>query len=432
MDPLAILFGSFALMLVAGVPIAYALGLASLLTMWSAGIPLALFVQQMYQGINSFVLLAVPFFLLAGILMNFGEITDRLVRMSQALFGWMRGSLAVVNVVANMLMAGLSGSSVADVAGLGSILIPGMVKAGYPREFSVAVTISASTIGIIIPPSIFMVVYGAVGNVSIGAMFLGGAIPGLIIGLSQIAYCYVMAVRHGFPKGERLPLREVGRAVLIGLPPFGVTLIILGGIIGGVFTATEAACVAVVYSLLLAGLAYRSLSLSRLYAAIKEAARFTGPTLFCVMNGMMFGWLMAYLEIPPRIQAFARYLELGPTTTLLFIMLLFVILGTFESGVASIIIFLPVVQALADGVGLNPVHVGVIVCVTLALGLITPPYGLCLFIGAQIGGISVERAFRHTLGFVFLFLAMDILLVLVPDTVLWLPRWLVPQMLGGR
>ncbi|MBI2001974.1 MAG: TRAP transporter large permease subunit, partial [candidate division NC10 bacterium] len=195
MDPLAILFGSFALMLVAGVPIAYALGLASLLTMWSAGIPLALFVQQMYQGINSFVLLAVPFFLLAGILMNLGEITDRLVRMSQALFGWMRGSLAVVNVVANMLMAGLSGSSVADVAGLGSILIPGMVKAGYPREFSVAVTISASTIGIIIPPSIFMVVYGAVGNVSIGAMFLGGAIPGLIIGLSQIAYCYVMAVR---------------------------------------------------------------------------------------------------------------------------------------------------------------------------------------------------------------------------------------------
>ncbi|MEK7204581.1 MAG: TRAP transporter large permease [candidate division NC10 bacterium] len=432
MDPLAILFGSFALMLVAGVPIAYALGLASLLTMWQAGIPLALFVQQMYQGINSFVLLAVPFFLLAGILMNIGEITDRLVKMAMALFGWVRGSLAVVNVVVSMLFAGLSGSSVADVAGEGSIIIPAMIKAGYPREFSVAVTIASSTIGVIIPPSIFMVVYGAVGNVSIGALFLGGAIPGILIGLTQIVYCYVMAVRHGYPKGERLPLREIGRAVLIGLPPFGVTLIILGGITGGVFTATEAACVAVVYTLLLTGLVYRSLDLSRLFTAIKVAAHFAGPTLFCVMNGMMFGWVMAYLEVPQRIQAFARYLELGPTMTLLFIMVLFVILGTFESGVASIIIFLPVVQALSQGVGLNPVHVGVIVCVTLALGLITPPYGLCLFIGAQIGGISVERAFRHTLGFVFLFLAVDILLVLVPDTVLWLPRWLAPQMLGGR
>jgi TRAP-type C4-dicarboxylate transport system permease large subunit len=406
MDPLAVLFGSFALMLVAGVPIAYALGLASLLTMWQAGIPLALFVQQMYQGINSFVLLAVPFFLLAGILMNIGEITDRLIKMAMALFGWVRGSLAVVNVVVSMLFAGLSGSSVADAAGEGSIIIPAMIKAGYPREFSV--------------------------DVSIGALFLGGAIPGILIGLTQIVYCYVMAVRHGYPKGERLPLREIGRAVLIGLPPFGVTLIILGGITGGVFTATEAACVAVVYTLLLTGLVYRSLDLSRLFTAIKVAAHFAGPTLFCVMNGMIFGWLMAYLEVPQRIQAFARYLELGPTTTLLFIMLLFVILGTFESGVASIIIFLPVVQALSEGVGLNPVHVGVIVCVTLALGLITPPYGLCLFIGAQIGGISVERAFRHTLGFVFLFLAVDILLVLVPDTVLWLPRWLAPQMLGGR
>jgi tripartite ATP-independent transporter DctM subunit len=432
MDPLAILFGSFALMLVAGVPIAYALGLASLLTMWQAGIPLALFVQQMYQGINSFVLLAVPFFLLAGILMNIGEITDRLIKMAMALFGWVRGSLAVVNVVVSMLFAGLSGSSVADAAGEGSIIIPAMIKAGYPREFSVAVTIASSTIGVIIPPSIFMVVYGAVGNVSIGALFLGGAIPGILIGLTQIVYCYVMAVRHGYPKGERLPLREIGRAVLIGLPPFGVTLIILGGITGGVFTATEAACVAVVYTLLLTGLVYRSLDLSRLFTAIKVAAHFAGPTLFCVMNGMMFGWVMAYLEVPQRIQAFARYLELGPTMTLLFIMVLFVILGTFESGVASIIIFVPVVQALSQGVGLNPVHVGVIVCVTLALGLITPPYGLCLFIGAQIGGISVERAFRHTLGFVFLFLAMDILLVLVPDTVLWLPRWLAPQMLGGR
>ena len=432
MDPLAVLFGSFVIMLAAGVPIAYALGVASLLTMWQAGVPLQVFVQQMYQGINSFVLLAVPFFLLAGILMNIGEITDRLVRMTNALFGRIPGSLAVVNVVANMLMGGLSGSSVADVAGLGSILIPGMTKAGYPREFTVALTVSASTIGIIIPPSIFMVVYGAVGNVSIGAMFLGGIVPGVLIGLTQIGYCIFQAIRHGYPRGEKLPLRKIAWAVLVGLPPFGVTVIILGGIIGGVFTATEAACVAVVYSLLLAGFGYRSLSIARIFSAIKDTASFLGPTLFCVMNGMMFGWMMAYLEVPPRIQAFAHYLHLGPTTTLLFIMLLFVFLGTFESGVASIIIFLPMVQALSEGVGLNPVHVGVIVCVTLALGLITPPYGMCLFIGAQIGGISVERAFKSALAFVVLFLLVDLLLVLVPETVLAIPRWFVPHMLGGR
>ncbi len=431
MDPFTILFGSFVVMLAVGVPIAYALGFASLLAMWKAGIPLGLFVQQMFQGINSYVLLAVPLYLMAGVLMNIGEITDRLIRMANALFGWIRGSLAIVNVVVSILFGGLSGSSVADVAGEGSIIIPAMIKAGYPREFSVAVTIASSTLGIISPPSIFMVVYGGVGDVSIGAMFLGGAVPGILIGLTQIVYCYILAVRHGYPKGVRLPLRDILVAVLVGLPPFVVTVIIIGGITGGVFTATEAAAVAVVYTLILTGFGYRSLDLSRILRATWEAALFTGPTMFCVMNGMMFGWMMAYLEVPQRI-VFAKQFALGPTTTLLFIMILFVFLGTFESGVASIIIFLPVVQALSSAVGLHPVHVGVVVCVTLALGLITPPYGLCLFIGAQIGGIPVERAFRHTLGFVVLFLVVDTVLVLVPDTVLWLPRTLAPHMMTGK
>jgi len=432
MHPLLVLFGSFALMLAGGMPIAYALGLSSLLTMWQAGIPFALFVQQMYQGVSGYVMLAVPLFLMAGILMNIGEVTERLINMANAVLGRIRGSLAQVNVLVSMLFAGLSGSSVADTAGIGSILIPAMIKTGYPREFSVAVTIASSTVGIIIPPSIFMVVYGGVGEVSIGAMFLGGAVPGVIIGLSQMAYCYVMAVRNGYPRGERLPLKAILLAVLAGLPPFGVTVIILGGITGGIFTATEAAAVAVVYTLILTGVAYRSLTRERLFTVLREAALFTGPTMFCVMNGIMFGWMMAYLEVPTMIQAFAKQYDLGPTSTLLFIMLLFVVVGAFESGVASIIIFLPVVQALSAGVGLHPVHVGVVVCVTLALGLITPPYGLCLFIGAQIGGLTVERAFWHTLGFVILFILVDVLLVLVPDTVLWLPRTVAPHMMVGR
>ena len=429
MDPVLLVFGSLVFFLLLGVPIAYALGASSLVVILQAGLPLSIFAQRTYQSLDNFVLLAVPFFLLVGLLMNTAGISTRMLDFASAMFGRTRGALAKVNIVVSMLFAGLSGSSVADVAGMGSVLIPAMIKNGYPRSFAVAVTAASSTIGIIIPPSIFMVVYGAVGDVSIGALFLAGAAPGALIGVTQLAFCHVLAVRQGHPVGEPFSFRRLARAAGRGLLPFGVTVVIIGGIIGGIFTATEAAAVAVVYTLLL-GVFYRTLSPRGLYSAFQGAAMYLGPTLLCVAMGSIFAWVLAFLQVPTEVAGMVDNINPAPTTVLLFIMALFVVVGTFESGVASIIIFLPIVQPIAETAGLDPVHVGVIVCMTLALGLVTPPYGLCLFIAARIGGISVERSFIAVLPWIALFLAVDVICVAFPDLVLFLPRLLVPQFMG--
>ncbi|MBO4168661.1 TRAP transporter large permease [Cereibacter azotoformans] len=429
MDPITLVFGSLVVFLLFGVPVAYALGMSSLLVIVWADLPLSIFAQRAYQSLDSFVMLAVPFFLLVGLLMNSAGISARMLELAGAMFGRTRGALAKVNVAVSMLFAGLSGSSVADVAGMGSVLIPAMIREGYPRAFAVAVTAASSTIGIIIPPSIFMVVYGAVGDVSIGALFLAGALPGLLIGVTQITFCHLLAIRQNHPVGQPFSLARLGRAAQRGVLPFGVTVVIIGGIIGGIFTATEAAAVAVIYTLLL-GIFYRTLKLRGLIDSFHGAAVHLGPTLLCVATGSVFAWVLAFLQVPNEVSRMVAYLDPSPSMVLMFIMVLFVIVGTFESGVASIIIFLPIVQPIAAAAGLDPVHVGVIVCMTLALGLITPPYGLCLFVAARIGGISVERSFVAVLPWIGLFLVVDVICVLLPDLVLFLPRLLVPQFMG--
>lgn len=426
MDPVILIFVTLVILLLMGVPVSYALGASSVLVIYSESIPMSSFVQKAYSSFDSFILLAVPFFLLVGILMNTGKISTRMLEFAGSMFGQTRGALAKINIVVSMLFAGLSGSSVADVAGIGSVLIPEMIRQGYPRPFAVAITAASSTIGIIIPPSIFMVVYGAVGNVSIGALFLAGAIPGLLIGVSQMFYCGYLARRDDHPIGKPFSGREFFRLGRRGLLPLGVPVVVIGGIIGGIFTPTEAAGVAVIYVLMLSIL-YRSLGFRSLIAALEESSGYLGPTLFCVAMGSLFAWVLAYLEVPQTIETIVLGLELSPTIVLLSIMVLFVIVGTFESGIASIIIFLPIIQPMANGAGLDPVHVGVIVCMTLALGLITPPYGLCLFVAARIGRISVEKAFVTVLPWVVLFLIIDVLCVIFPDLVLFLPTLLVPQ-----
>ncbi|MEX2631249.1 MAG: TRAP transporter large permease [Tistlia sp.] len=430
MDPTVLIFVSMAALLLLGVPVALALGGSALIVIVGAGLPLSIFVQRAYQSLDSFVLLAVPFFLLVGLLMNAAGISGRMLEFASAMFGKSRGALAKVNIVVSMLFAGLSGSSVADVAGMGSVLIPAMIRDGYPRNFAVAVTAASSTIGIIIPPSIFMVVYGAVGDVSIGALFLAGAVPGALIGVSQLVFCHYLSRRGGHPVGEPFKLRRLARAAQRGILPFGVTVVIIGGIVGGIFTATEAAAVAVVYTLLLAAF-YGTLRVGPILAAFDGAARHLGPTLLCVAMGSVFAWVLAFLQVPADVQQLVTDMDPSPTWVLLFIMVLFVVVGTFESGVASIIIFLPIVQPMAEAAGLDQVHVGVIVCMTLALGLVTPPYGLCLFIAAKIGGISVEKAFVSVLPWISLFLFVDVLCVVFPDLVLFLPRLLVPQFMAG-
>lgn len=429
MDPILMLFLLFFGLMVLGVPIAYSLGASSLVIILLEGLPVAIIAQKAYQSLDSFILLAVPFFLIVGTLMNSSTITERLLDLASAMFGKTRGALAKVNVVASMMFGGLSGSSVADVAGIGSVLIPAMVRQGYSTSFAVAVTAASSTIGIIIPPSIFMAVYGAVGDVSIGAMFLAGVVPGVLIGLSQLAYCWYLARKENHPAGEPFNIKRLARATRRGIMPFGVTVVILGGIVAGIFTATEAAAVAVLYVLALA-VFYRTLSFGSFNASLKEAVGTLGPTLFCVAMGGLFGWVLAFYQFPEMVGALVKGLDLSPTWVLLFIMALFFVVGTFESGVASIIIFLPIIQPMAAAAGLDPVHVGVIVCVTLALGLITPPYGLCLFIAAKIGAISVDKAFMALLPWIALFLVVDVALVVFPDLVLFLPKLFLPEFMG--
>jgi tripartite ATP-independent transporter DctM subunit len=429
MDPVLMLFLLFFGLMILGVPIAYSLGTSSLVIILLEGLPLAIVAQKAYQSLDSFILLAVPFFLIVGTLMNSSKITERLLDLASAMFGKTRGALAKVNVVASMMFGGLSGSSVADVAGIGSVLIPAMIRNGYSSSYAVAVTAASSTIGIIIPPSIFMAVYGAVGDVSIAAMFLGGLVPGVLIGLSQLVYCGYLARKENHPAGEPFSAKRLARATRRGILPFGVTVVIIGGIITGIFTATEAAAFAVLYVLALA-IFYRTLSFGSLNASLKEAVDTLGPTLFCVAMGGLFAWVLAFYQFPEMVGGLVKGLDLSPTWVLMFIMALFFVVGTFESGVASIIIFLPIIQPMAAAAGLDPVHVGVIVCVTLALGLITPPYGLCLFIAAKIGSISVDKAFVAVLPWIGLFLVVDIVLVIFPDLVLFLPKLFLPEFMG--
>ena len=429
MNPLVVLMGSFALFIFLRVPVAFALGVSSLLTIATLGLPFVSVINQMYSSIDSFPLLAVPFFLLLGRLMNHGGITDRLVKLSEALVGHIRGGLGHVNVLVSMLFAGLSGSAAADTAGIGAMLIPAMRKAGFDRGYSVAVTAASSTLGVIIPPSIMMVIYGAVGQVSIGALFLSGVVPGLLIGLSQMGYTLFVAHRCGYPRKQRRPLRAMGREFVRAIPPLILPLIILGGIIGGIFTATEAAAIAVVYGLLLMMVVYRSIEFRDIPKLFADAVvEYSLPMLAVASAGIM-GWLIAYLDAPTAIAEIITSLTGSPVGIFIMIVLFLLIIGTFLSPITAIIIFLPIIQELGNTFAIDPIHLGIIVVLTLSLGMVTPPYGICLLIAAQIGGISAPRAFVAVLPLIALGLLIIVTGILIPDLFLFLPRMVMPAVM---
>ena len=429
MNPLVVLMGSFALFIFLRVPVAFALGVSSLLTIATLGLPFVSVINQMYSSIDSFPLLAVPFFLLLGRLMNHGGITDRLVKLSEALVGHIKGGLGHVNVLVSMLFAGLSGSAAADTAGIGAMLIPAMRKAGFDRGYSVAVTAASSTLGVIIPPSIMMVIYGAVGQVSIGALFLSGVVPGLLIGLSQMGYTLFVAHRFGYPRKQRRPLRAMGREFVRAIPPLILPLIILGGIIGGIFTATEAAAIAVVYGLLLMMVVYRSIEFRDIPKLFADAVvEYSLPMLAVASAGIM-GWLIAYLDAPTAIAEIITSLTGSPVGIFIMIVLFLLIIGTFLSPITAIIIFLPIIQELGNTFAIDPIHLGIIVVLTLSLGMVTPPYGICLLIAAQIGGISAPRAFVAVLPLIALGLLIIVTGILIPDLFLFLPRMVMPAVM---
>lgn len=417
---------SFLVLILIRVPVAFALLLSSLISIVAAGIPMTVVMQKLFEGLNSFPILAIPFFYLLGNVCNNGGITQRLLNVCYALVGHLKGGLAQVNVLVSMLFAGLSGSSTADTAGIGSILIPAMIKQGYSREFTVAITAISSTMGVIIPPSVLMVVYGSMGNVSIGALFLGGAVPGIIIGLGQMVMCSVFARKYNYPVYQKASVREASTTIIRAVPVLLIPLIIMGGVLGGVFTATESAVIASVYALVLGVFIYKDIKPNQILGLFRTTGKFIAAPLFCTSTATLFGFLITYFGVTKYVQAFASSIS-NPHVILIFVVGVFFILGMFMDSVPAIIILLPVIQELASAAGIHPVHMGVIVILTLAFGLVTPPFGICLLLASSIAEIKPLKAVKLTLILALPSIAVIFLCIFVPDIILALPRLLMPK-----
>ena len=426
-----LLFGVFIVLVVLRVPVAFALGLACVPVFFiSDRLTPSLLFDQMFKSYNSFVLLAVPFFLLAANLMNSAGITQRLIDLSRTTVGHLPGGLGHVNVVVSMLFAGISGSSTADAAGIGSLLIPQMKKEGYDTRFAVAVTACSSVMGVVIPPSILMVVWGGLMSVSIGGLFLAGVLPGLLIAASMMGVVYVYAVRRGYPVYPRATASQFGRALAGALLPLATPAIIIGGIVGGLFTPTEASVVAVIYSLILGVFVYRTITPRGLPKVLYESARFAAISLFCIGTASAFGWILAYFKIPQALVDEMASWGAGLTETGILIALAFLIVGMFIDAIPAIIILGTVLFPVAQEVGMHPIHFAIIGVVSLAFGLVTPPYGLCLLIASAIGEIKMVEALKDVAVILGAMLAVLLFIILFPDAILALPRWIMPKFIG--
>jgi tripartite ATP-independent transporter DctM subunit len=424
----AILFGTFAVLVVLRVPVAFALALAVVPVFFIEDrLTPVLLLREMFKSYNAFVLLAVPFFLLAANLMNGAGITDRLVRLASAMVGHLPGGLGHVNVMVSMLFAGISGSSTADAAGIGSLLIPQMKKEGYDASFSVAITACSSVMGVIIPPSILMVVWGGLMSVSIGGLFLAGVVPGVLIALAQMVTVYVLAKRRGYPVYVRSTFLELVAALGAASLALMTPLIIVGGIVGGFFTPTEASVVAVVYSLLLGLLVYRSVTPRELPRIFYDSARFAAISLFCIGTASAFGWCLAYFKIPAALVAQIEAMGLGVIGTGIMVALAFLLIGMFIDAIPAIIILGTVLYPVTQHVGMHPIHFAIIGVVSLAFGLVTPPYGLCLLIAASIGQIRLVDALRDVAIVLAPMVLVLLFIILAPEAILALPRWIMPN-----
>jgi tripartite ATP-independent transporter DctM subunit len=425
-----IMFGVFFALLVLRVPVAFALGLACLpIFLIEDRLTPQNLVQETFNAYNSFILLAVPFFLLTANLMNVGGITTRLVRLSRDLVGHFPGGLAQVNVVLSVFFAGISGSSTADAASQSKIFIEAQRKEGYDDSFSVAVTAVSAVIAVIIPPSILMIVWGGLLTVSIGALFLAGIIPGVLIALAQMATVHAYAVRRNYPTYPRATLMETLKAIGVAVPALMTPIIIIGGKIFGWFTATESACIAVLYAAALTMLVYREMDLKGLHHALLETGRLTGVALFCVGTASAFGWLLAYYQIPKALLANVATWGMGPVLTGFFIAGVFLVVGCFLDAIPAIVIVGTVLEPLAKSVGMDPIHFAIVGIVSLAFGLVTPPYGLCLMISAHIAGIRLVDALKDVLIFLIPMFLVLALIIIFPQIPLFLPRLFPPGVL---
>ncbi|MEO6017181.1 MAG: TRAP transporter large permease [Polaromonas sp.] len=419
-----VLLGSFAVLMLIGMPVAYALGLASLAGALWLDLPLDAVMIQLASGVNKFSLLAIPFFVLAGALMAEGGMSRRLVAFASVLVGFLRGGLALVNILASTFFGGISGSAVADTASIGSVLIPEMERKGYPRGFSTALTVSGSVQAILIPPSHNMVIYSmaAGGSVSVAALFLAGLMPGLLLGGMLAAYCLFIAKKNNFPHGKAIPMREALKICVEAMWGLMTMVIILGGIMSGVFTANESASIAVIWSFFVTMFIYRDYKWRDLPKLVHRTVKTVTVVMILIGFAASFGYVMTLMQIPLKITMMFTTLTSNPYLILFYINIMLLILGTLMDMAPLILILTPILLPVVKTLGVDPVHFGIIIMVNLGIGLLTPPVGSVLFVGSAVGKIKIEALVKAMMPFFVLLLLLLGMVTYWPGLSMWLPR----------
>jgi tripartite ATP-independent transporter DctM subunit len=419
-----ILLGSFAVLMLVGMPVAYAMGLAALIGALWIDIPIDAVMIQIASGVNKFSLLAIPFFVLAGAIMAEGGMSRRLVAFAGVLVGFIRGGLSLVNILASTFFGAISGSSMADTASIGSVLIPEMAKKGYPKDFATAVTVSGSVQAILIPPSHNAIIYSlaAGGSISIAALFVAGVLPGLLLGLTLAVLCMYIAKKKDFPRGERIPLRQALKICVEALWGLMTMVIILGGILTGVFTATESAAIAVIWAFFVTMFIYRDYKWRDLPKLLHRTVKTLTIVMILIGFAAAFGYIMTLMQIPQQITNAFTSVSKEPWVILLVINVLLLILGTLMDMAPLILIMTPILLPVATSIGVDPVHFGMIMMVNLGMGLITPPVGGVLFVGAAIAKLPIEQVTKALFPFFGAMLFVLALVTYVPFFSMWLPR----------
>ncbi|WP_273853506.1 TRAP transporter large permease [Guptibacillus spartinae] len=417
-----ILFGSFALLLFLSVPIGIALGLSTLATiLYTGAIPIPFLMKELVTSVDSFPLMAVPFFILAGEIMGKGGISERLFNFANALVGNKTGGFAMATIVTCMFFAAISGSGPATVAAIGGIMIPAMVKQGYDKKFATATVAAAGSIGVIIPPSIPMVIYGVVGGASIGDMFIAGIIPGLLVGLSLMVWAYMYSKKNNYRgSDQKTTLANIWKTFWEAKWALVIPVIILGGIYGGIFTPTEAAVIAVVYGIIAGLFLYGELALKDLPKLLADAALTTATVLIIVGSATAFGRLLTIEQIPTQVANFLLSISDSEIVIILLITVLLLLVGCFMDTLAAIIILTPILLPIAVNIGFDPIHFGIIMVVNLAIGFITPPLGVNLFVGSGISGLSIEQLSKAIIPYFFAMVFSLLMITFIPELSLWL------------